>query len=280
MLNLVKMELYRLFRSASTWVMFLVTIGMVVFAVSMTKFDVSNMEPGQVSEQREIGTQISEEEISVNIGIYAETMPEWATGEIKFSDLLSTQIGSGLFLIVVSIFVTIFVCAEQKNGYIKNIAGQFPNRMVLVFSKTVAIGVQVLSMFLVLTTAMFVTGKICFGSSFVLDSAGEVLKVLGGQFVLHYAFAAFLLCLSLLFHSSALSMTIGILVSCKVTSLLYAVTDRFSVELTEYALEINVTRFAQGADGKETLVMLLSAAVIFIAAVCLATVVMQKRDVR
>lgn len=280
MLNLVKMDLYRLFRSASTLVMFLVTIGMVVFAVSMTKFDVSNMEPGQVSDKREIGTQISEEEISVNIGIMAETLPEWATEEIKFADLLNTQIGSGLFLIVVSIFVTLFVCAEQKNGYIKNIAGQFPNRAFLVLSKTVAVGVQVLTMFLVLTVAMFVTGKICFGSSLVLGSVGDVLKVLGGQFVLHFAFAAFLLCLSILFHSSALSMTIGILVSCKVTSLLYVAADRLSIDLTRYAIETNVTRFTQITESEEILVMMLSAVVIFLVTVGLATVVMQKRDVR
>ena len=280
MLNLVKMDLYRLFRSVSTLVMFLVTIGMVVFAVSMTKFDVSNMEPGQASDKREIGTQISEEEISVNIGIMAETLPEWATEDIKFADLLNTQIGSGLFLIVVSIFVTLFVCAEQKNGYIKNIAGQFPNRAVLVLSKTVAVGVLVLTMFFVLAVAMFVTGKICFGSSLVLGSVGAVLKVLGGQFVLHFAFAAFLLCLSILFHSSALSMTIGILVSCKVTSLLYVAADRLSIDLTRYAIETNVTRFTQITESEEILVMMLSAVVIFLVTVGLATVVMQKRDVR
>lgn len=280
MLNLLKMDLYRLFRSTTTWIMFLVTIGMVVFAVSMTKFDVSNMEPGESSVTKEIGTQISEEEISVNFGITAETLPEWATGEVDFADLLSTQIGSGLFLIVVSIFVTIFVCAEQKNGYIKNIAGQFSNRAVLVLSKTIAVGIQVLAMFAVMTVAMLVTGKICFGSALVLESVGELLKVLGGQFVLHFAFAGFILCLSILFHSSALSMTIGILISCKITTLLYALAERLKLDVTRYAVEINVTRFSQITDGKEILVMMVSAAVLFAVTVGLASVVMQKRDVR
>lgn len=280
MLNLIKMDLYRLFRSITTWIMCLVTIGMVVFTVSMTKYDLSLMKEDIAVDRAEVGTNITDEEIEVVIGITADTKDEWVTGDIEFSDLLNTQIGSGTFLILVSIFVTLFVCAEQKNGYIKNIAGQFPNRAVLVLSKTVAVGVQVLFLFLVLTVAMFITGKICFGSSLVLGSAGDLLKALGGQYVLHFAFASLILCLSILFNSSALSMTLGILVSCKVTSLLYALTERFGADISKYAVEVNVTRYAQVTDRGEILTMLLSAVAVIVVAIGLAAIVMQKRDVK
>lgn len=280
MLNLLKMDLYRLFRSSTTWIMFFVTIGMVVFGVSMAKLDASNMEHGADSMATEIGANVSENEMNLNFGISAETLPEWSTGDVDFADLVNAQVGSGLFLIVVSIFVTLFVCAEHKNGYIKNIAGQFPNRGMLIVSKCIAVGVQMLAMFLVLTIAMFVTGKVCFGDKLVLNSVGKLFTVLGGQFVLHYAFAGLILCLSVLFYSSALSMTIGILISCKVTSLLYMVGNKFSIDLTRYALETNVTRYSVITDKKEILVMMLSAVVIFAVTIGTATLVMQKRDVR
>jgi len=274
------MDLYRLCRSITTWMMCLVTIGMVVFTVSMTKYDISLMKEDIAVDRTEVGTNISEEEVEMVIGISSDTKDEWVTGDIEFSDLLNTQIGSGIFLILTSIFVTIFVCAEQKNGYIKNIAGQFQNRAMLVFSKTVAVGVQVLLLFLVLTVAMFITGKICFGSSLVFGSVGDLLKTFGGQYVLHFAFASFILCLGIFFNSSALSMTLGILVSCKVTSLLYALTERFSMDVSKYAIEVNVTRYAQVTDRSEILTMLLSAAAVIVVAIGLAAVVMQKRDVK
>lgn len=280
MLNLLKMDLYRLFRSSTTWVMMLITVGMVVFGVSMTKFDASNMEQGAESMATEIGTDISEDAINVSIGISSTTLPEWATGDVDFADLTNAQVGSGLFLIVVSIFVTLFVCAEHKNGYIKNIAGQFPNRGMLIVSKVIAVGVQLLVMFFVMELAMFVTGKVCFGDRLVFGSIGKLFTVLGGQFVLHYAFASLILCLSVLSYSSALSMTIGILISCKVTTLLYAIADKWSVDLSRFALETNVTRYSMITDKGEVLVMMLSAAVIFAATVGAAVIVMQKRDVR
>lgn len=280
MLNLIKMDLYRLFRSSTTWIMFLVTAGMVIFGVSVTKFEVSNMDLDTVSETKEIGANISEDSVDINFGISSTTMPEWATGEVDFADLVNSQVGSGLFLIVVSIFVTLFVCGEYKNGYIKNIAGQFPNRGILIVSKAIAVGVQILSMFLVLVLSMFVTGKICFGDKLVLESLGALWKGMGGQFVLHYAFAGLILCLSVLFQSSALSMTIGILISCKVTSLLYMLTDRLSIDLTRFALETNVTRYTTVTEGKEILEILLSAAVIFAVTIGTSIIVMQKRDVK
>lgn len=280
MLNLLKMDLYRLFRSSTTWIMLLVTVGMAVFGVSMTKYDASNMEQGADSMATEIGADVSDDGVNLNFGIAATTLPEWATGDVVFADLVNTQVGSGLFLIVVSIFVTLFVCAEHKNGYIKNIAGQFPNRGVLIVSKAVAIGAQVLAMFLVLFVTMFVTGKICFGDKLVLNSVGKLFTVLGGQFVLHYAFAGVILCLGVLFRSSALSMTIGILISCKLTSLLYMLGNKFSLDLTRYALETNVTRYSVITDKKEILVMMLSAAVIFAVTIGTSIIVMQKRDVR
>lgn len=280
MLNLLKMDLYRLFRSSTTWIMLLVTVGMAVFGVSMTKYDASNMEQGADSMATEIGADVSDDGVNLNFGISATTLPEWATGDVDFAELVNTQVGSGLFLIVVSIFVTLFVCAEHKNGYIKNIAGQFPNRGVLIVSKAVAIGAQVLAMFLVLFVTMFVTGKICFGDKLVLNSVGKLFTVLGGQFVLHYAFAGVILCLGVLFRSSALSMTIGILISCKLTSLLYMLGNKFSLDLTRYALETNVTRYSVITDKKEILVMMLSAAVIFAVTIGTSIIVMQKRDVR
>lgn len=284
MLNLVKMELYRLFHSTSAWILFFFTIVAAVFTVVMTKLDVS----GGLPEGAEVTEKTEEPEIEFAFGIYTETKEEWADGEVPFSELLGSELASGIFLILVTIFVSFFVHAEQKNGYLKNIAGQLPGRWLLALSKLAAVLVWGACMFSLLTVTMAAAGRVCFGKAFVLDSAGKLFTVLGGQFLLHMAFAALLLFLCTLSGSAALSITVGLLIACKVTSLLYSMTDRMMKSLLgretfdsgRYAIEMNVAKYMFATGREELVPMLLSAGVILAAAVALTALVLQKRDVK
>ena len=142
------------------------------------------------------------------------------------------------------------------------------------------VGVQVLLMFLVLTVVMYVTGKVCYGSRFVFGPFGEFLKMFFGQYVLHYTFAAVILFFGVVSHSSALSITIGILISCKFLSIVYALVERFWTDVTKYALEVNVIRFFTITEKKEMATVMVSALVLFGVMTTAAAVVMQKKDVR
>lgn len=284
MLNLIKMELYRLFHSTSTWILFFFTIVAVVFTVVMTKADVSGMEPGTRKETE----KTEEQEPDFAFGIFSETKEEWADGEVRFSELLGSELASGIFLILVTIFVSFFVHAEQKNGYLKNIAGQLSGRWLLALSKLVAVLVWGACMFSLLAVTMAAAGRVCFGKAFVLDSAGKLFTVLGGQYLLHMAFAALLLFLCTLSGSAALSITAGLLIACKVTALLYSLADRmmksvFGIKTFDsgrYAIEMNITKYMYATEWKEIVPMLLSAGVILAVTVCLTAVVLQKRDVK
>lgn len=284
MLNLIKMELYRLFHSTSTWILFFFTISAAVFTVVMTKIDVS----GMASRTGTGAEQAGEQEIDFAFGIYTETKEEWADGEVLFSELLGSELASGMFLILVTIFVSVFVHAEQKNGYLKNIAGQLPGRWLLALSKLAALLVWGVCMFSLLSVAMAVAGRVCFGRALILDSVGKLFAVLGGQFLLHMAFAVLLMFLCTLSGSAALSITVGLLISCKVTALLYSLTDRMmksvfgreTFDSGRYAIEMNIAKYMYAAEREEIVPMLLSAGVILTAAVCLTAVVLQKRDVK
>ena len=63
----------------------------------------------------------------------------------------------------VFIFAAIFTNADYKNGYIKNIAGQFPRREQLVASKFIVIAFQVLVMVVVFTISIVVSGYVMWG---------------------------------------------------------------------------------------------------------------------
>ena len=293
MYNLIKMDLYRLLKTKSTYIMVFVVMAMTIFTVWMTKMDIDMMkEDSQLSSEDEIGPtteaiDVDGDSVAINIGIFSETKDEWTSEKIKFGDFVEVQLASGIFTVIIAIFVSIFVHADVKKGFIKNIAGQVQNKYMLIISKIVGVGAQNLIMFLTLFVTMFVAGKICFGEQFVMGSALDLIKVVGGQYMLHMAFSVLLLALCILFNSSELSMTLGILLACRVGTLLYFginklaqnVLDIKDFNMGKYAIETNIYSFS-GAMENEAMIksMILGVIYIVISAV-IASFIIQKRDV-
>lgn len=55
-------------------------------------------------------------------------------------ELLAAQINGGMIMILCAVAVIIFVSAKYKNGFIKNIANQFPRRELLVLPEIIHMG--------------------------------------------------------------------------------------------------------------------------------------------
>lgn len=288
MLNLIKMDLYRMFHTVSTWVMIFVVIAVTAFSVFMTGVDLDAIKESGTVNEIEPGLQIEEKEVNLNFGFYSNTKGEWISENITFADLLETQLASGFFGLVSLIFVSIFVHADQKNGYIKNIAGQLPYKWMPVLSKAVAVMVQLLLQFAIMTITMYIGGKIAFGEQFVWGNTLDICKVLGGQYILHLGFACLILCLCIVFKSVSLSMTLGILLSCKVVTLAYfginqlveAVWKTKDFDIGKYAIEMNISSFSIGAGAEDIARMLVIGVLYVLVTLILAAVVVHKRDVR
>lgn len=281
MINAIKMDLYRLFHAKSLWIMLLVTIAVSVFMVTMTNFDIQLMKEDQNAfSDTVVGTEISEEGITMSFGFYTETNPQWIEGKIDFSDFFSTQLASGMFLAVCAIFASNFVGAERKHGFLKNIAGQMSGRWILVFSKFVAIAVQILCMFIVAIITMFVAGKVVWGEQFVLGSLASILQAFGGQYLLHIGFASFIIGLCIVFNSE-LSMVIGVLITCRVATLLYVAIDNFlDVDISKYMIEMNISTFSLDMSQSDWIRNIIVVMTYIIISFGLASLVMQKRDIK
>lgn len=209
MLNLIKMDLYRMFNTLSTWIIILFTAGMAIFCVVMVQGDLDAMaeDPAYAQEMEQEIESASDGNEDRQLGLYAESDPEWIEGKIEAGEFISTQLQSGLFTLFVVIFAAIFANAEQKNGYIKNIAGQLPNRGVLALSKLTASAVQVFIMIMTFVLAAGVMGKILWGGRFYLGSLTDMLPFLRAQYLLNLGIAALILFFCILTKSSAFSMT-------------------------------------------------------------------------
>lgn len=313
MFNLTKMNFYRLLHSVSTWIILACTIALALFAVSMTNIDLqyiakqqsengfsdgvkedsegeSSNEPSAAAVTQSSDRENSETDQSteMHIGIYADTNPQWVSGEIDAGDMMATQIKTGLLLILCSIFSPIFVYGEQKCGFIKNIAGQFPRRWLMTLSQLVTIAFQTFVMLLVFSASVVLFSYCYFGGRLCLESLPVFLRLFAVQYLLHFGFSALVAFLCVLTKSSAFSMVIGILLCCGISGSLYtlitnAVLDRYpssGFQAANYVLEGNITSIGIQASSQQLLRAIAVSLLFILFSAAFSMLLTQKRDIK
>lgn len=290
MLNLIKMDLYRMFHSLSTWIIILFTAGMALFCVIMVQGDLDAMadDPTYAQEMEQEAASASDGNEDRQIGLYSESDPEWIEGRIDAGEFISSQLQSGLLTLFVVIFAAIFANAEQKNGYVKNIAGQLTNRGTLALSKLAASAVQVFIMLLVFSLAAGVMGKILWGGRFSLGSLTDMLPFLGAQYLLNLGIAALILFLCILTKSSAFSMTAGIVMVMGLFVPVYSIINRavyeirpsWDFDISLYLPDGNIGLAGLHASSEILIRAAVVGAAFVIVCAAVSALIMKKRDVR
>ena len=287
--------------------MLLVTVGIALFCVAMVNIDLEDMaenpqyseetsQMGIVSFQIEVKTQDAQEETEETenseeeqqIGLYADSDPGWIEGQILAGDLISTQLESGILTLLCVIFAAIFFNGDQRNGFLKNIAGQYPNRGILVISKMTAAAVQILLMEILFAMATGVTAEIIWGEQFVLGSIPQMLPFLCVQYLLNLGAAGLILLLCTLTRSAAFGMTAGILMIMGILLPVYSVIERafaallpsLRLNISQYVLEGNIGVAGMEAPSDILTRASMVGAVCLVLSVLLAMVIMKKRDIR
>ena len=273
MLNLIKMDLYRLSRMKSFWIMIAVTVSIAFIGAFMADYAMGLQKDAMV----EAGGFF----VSINA---MKDVPD----TIPFSGWMSGDLSSHVPLLLCAIFAPMFVNGEQKNGYVKNIAGQLSNRGMLVLSKLVTVAVQVAVIFAAYFVASAISGQIFFGDMLVFGSFSQFAKALGIQYLLHFAFSALLAALTICWRGSGLSMCLGILCTTNAIGLVYNLTDillhkcgvseRFTIG--DYAIENCIAIVTSDLlSGDLPRVLAVGIGFILVSAVS-AMFVMRKRDIR
>ena len=123
MTKMIKMDLYRFFRSASTWTILFADIMLAFLSVML------------VSTNKSI-------QIYSNVG-----------------ELLAAQINGGMIMILCAVAVIIFVSGKYKNGFIKNIANYLPRREMLVLPEIIVSFVACALLFFVYSICTIAAGQ-------------------------------------------------------------------------------------------------------------------------
>ena len=284
MYNLIRMNVYRLTHSLSTWVLLFFTVFMAVFSMVMTNVDIETMRR-EGPEQAAVGDASTEE---IQLGITVSSDPSWVDGTIFMEDVAAVQIQSGILALLCVIFTAIFITAEQKSGYVKNIAGQFPGRIQLAAGKFFAMALQLLVMLLLFTLVTLLAGTLLWGDRFQLGDPLLFARFLGIQFLLHLGICSLVMLISTFTGSSAAGMTIGILLTCGLGSPVYSLINRglealrigSGFDISRCMAEINI-HLAGVHTASDVLIQAVCVGIAFTAvSLFLTTWIIRKRDIR
>lgn len=220
MLNLIRMNLFRMVHTKGVVVVFVLLMGFSILSGSMSAYDSEEMAKA-IEEQQKTGVQpdgpglVVEEdgEQIANVGITIQTPVEEDGSLSDYIFIYCEELSSGALLLFILIGAVLFFRGDEKCGFLKNIAGQTKHRYNIFFSKLIAIGIytfvcMVCYMFVeYIVFNIFIEADINFG----VEHIPEALKVFALEYLIHMALISGLLLITELTKSTAASITIGIL---------------------------------------------------------------------
>ena len=296
MFNYIKMDLYRMMRSMYTWVSLALIAGLCFFASwvdgLVMQEGIGSEESGFAQgfmdglEEEEASQETDEIKVNIMIGPQMDTTGV-ADGEvINIDTAIIADISSGLFSIVFSIFVVLFVNAEQKNGFIKNI-GKLKNRWMLCISKIAVIAVYLFGSMLIWCLGRFVFGIFMYEQELAIESLVKFFPRIGALYLLNLALGCLMLMLVTISRSTALGITIGVLIPTGFVALFYVPIDfcihkvesLAKVSISDYMLDTNMNRVLMAASSQTVRNAAIVGCVWLIATVVLSIWVKNKRDI-
>lgn len=273
MLNMIRMECYRMFHTKSLRVIWIV---MAVLVVLTSALSVSEVKQGTAAAQQ------TEEE--VNIGITVEVSNE-AGRELTLSDFVFAYMQSKLIALFIVIFAVLYATADLNSGYIKNIGGQVKGRGLLVGAKMAALLLYTVFTIGIFVVVQAVSIKIYYGHVYV-GAAGAFFKYVILSTLLHYALAVICMAIAVILRSNVVCMILVVCMCMNMLTIAYNAVDRLMQRagfhdfcMIKYTVTGKITMLSQYVTGKDV------AAVIAISLIGLGTagivsgVVFQKRDV-
>lgn len=291
MLNLSRMNLYRLLKSKS----FYLTVGILglfmLLTVIILTYDVPNTKSESLLEEEKEYTvhyksaqEMQKEEDVVNVGISFSSSS--VAEEPTLVNLNLEMIGSGFILLFTGIFAAIFVSAESSSGFLKNIAGCVKRRSLLIWGQLLSLAVFVLAEFLAVEF-IFTTAGFLLIQNFALGSIQELLLFLAVQYLLHLAFAVLIMFIFQLLQSKTFSIVAACCLSSGIGTLIISyigvLLGKLGVSnftLSKYLISSNVQNYSNSSANSTILRAVLISFGAIILYNILSGIILSKRDIR
>ena len=167
-------------------------------------------------------------------------MPEHGVNpsNLQFIDLVYNSFMGTFIIMIIGIEGAVYICTDYSSGYIKNIASSVNRKSSIAISKFIAyaIGVALYMVFILIVAYIF--GNVFIGNV-VIGDIGKIASYLGMVYFLMLVMMGVVVLSSSLFRNNAASITTLVLVIL-VSGFLYTSLNQFlGIDLTEFSPIIN-----------------------------------------
>ena len=227
MFNLLRMDLRRLFRTRSFYIVLAVTAGFLVLMVAMVA---AVTDPEKLDALQSTGMVVVEGD--------DRQMAEEIRSMTQLS-FIHECLGSGFLLMMTCIGVTLFVNGDFSSGYVKNICFARPRRREYVTSKVLLAGVYSAAV-VILGVLISLVSPVLLGLHLMSSPMASVLQYVFWLWLPHWAFGLMGLALVLLTRSSTLGIILAVVSGGGlVAALLQNLCQRFGwPNLSQYLLSM------------------------------------------
>ena len=286
MFNLIRMNLFRLIHTKGVIVVFCLLMGFATLSSFESVYDKKQMQDvmdgktGLQENKPEEG--ITEEEGDNPIGIYIDT-PESTDGYLMdYIYMYCEEISSGIVLIFIFIGAVIFFRGDERDGFLKNIAGQTKHRYNILISKLVVIAIYTFVCMVCYMVVEFVAYKASwligvkinlginyipevFNVAFGVKHIPEALGFFALEYILYMAFTGGLLLITEVTKSTATAITIGLLGMLGFGIFFSALVRKvFSTDfdISKYYISTNISNLDLGMD-RDIVILALCIGIVF-----------------
>lgn len=296
MFNAIRMDVYRLFKTKSTYIILVIMIalsvmgtGLMSVMTEMTGAESQQVQTEQMSDNADYAgeddqfnedTEEAQSQFSVSV---SESDPDENDNSVlsfAMSDIAGLQ--AGLFIII---FTVLFSMADINSGFIKSIGGQVKGRGVLIVSKMVAIAIFTAIVIIADFLTQLIAVNIFFDDA-VVGSASEIVRLLSSQFVLNFALAVLMMAIAIIIKNNVVSMIIGVCMCSGIFELIFMGINYLMDKIGFDDFDINnilitgkIQNVTIGADAADIGYALLTAAIYIAVSVFAVYNVFKHRDI-
>ena len=205
MLNLIRMEQVRIFKSKSSRFIFLGIILSFALTIGLVHYTTKNMD----SLPREgYQDQAVENPNGINVNIDQEKIDQFdESGE----DFVISSFSQTTYLIFLIIFGSLFFTSPYSHGFVKNFLGMTKNKNSYIFSTYLVASFYVIVTFIVGAIIMTLASPYINDGMFVFTNYSRMAKILFVELVSHLSYLSFILLIASLTRSTAITLMITFL---------------------------------------------------------------------
>lgn len=206
MLNLIRMEISRLIKTKSTFIIFFAVILSFGVMIGLVDYTTRNMEEIPTSQTMENETYENGTNVYVNID--SEKMDKLSDSGEEF---IISGFSQSTYLIFLIVFGSLFFTSPYSHGFVKNFLGMTKNKSSYVFASFITASLYVIISFAIAAILLTLATPHINDGMFVFSDYKRLFKILLVELFSHLSYLSFILLIANITRSSSKTLMVSML---------------------------------------------------------------------